>query len=868
MTDPLTPARLQDLAEVAGLSENDKVPVAQGDNPLRSATLAQVLAFVQSQMADVFHDGEDGRSVQMRATSTGVQWRLDGSITWLDLFPFSAVQGEKGDRGEAFNVDAQGLFSARGAYNDEPADFSYLATDEGLIYFRQGVTGWSPGIPFGKGDQGIQGNPGIDGDDGYNVELRKSGTHIEWRYAGTGGSWTPLVALVDLKGPAGSDAAVTQANMTTALTDKEAFRTSLELGNAALATVGTGAGNVAAGDDSRITGAAQLVNLAMATGASLIGMVQSGVGGVLRTILAKLRENVTVADFGAAGGVATNDDADGFAKAIAELTSRGGGVLRVAPVNYYFNQIVVVPANVRIDLKGATVRRMTGSTLTHFFTISGDAAEVVNGRFIGTGMTAPGGAYSAGVYAGTAIFITGSCERPRVDNCYFNDFKSGPIVAYGGAPATVAGRNVIVSRCVFDTVQTYTGHQTNAVVDLYNCPDSQIIDCWARTYNWKCFYFANSLKPKIIRCDSNGGSTGLFDSSHHMVGCDDGLIADCNHEGTGAGFKLDYSPRSTVRRFNSKGAFAGIVQGCEDFLLESVHLANAPAAVGYGIAINGLAGYTSSGKIVNPRYVLSAASTSGSNVALSFQAIAGGTFGPIEVINPYSKNAYWGIYAANDGLAKALSVVNPQLIDCQQYGMIVYVGDLSVTGGHIRMQSSTAQSALYVARDGVTTTGDIIIDGTKFSGSTIRRNIEIGGGGRLAWRSLQLRNCSFVGGTRPLEFSHNANAADVVSVVIIENNTGTGFTTGGLSLTFNATTTTKSRVRNNDFTDASFAPALDTYTNLTNVVWLSELTYSGDPNGSFYAAPGTRCFNPAGGAGTSFRVKESAATLNTGWAAK
>jgi hypothetical protein len=140
-------------------------------------------------------------------------------------------------------------------------------------------------------------------------------------------------------------------------------------------------------------------------------------------------------------------------------------------------------------------------------------------------------------------------------------------------------------------------------------------------------------------------------------------------------------------------------------------------------------------------------------------------------------------------------------------------------------------------------------------------------GWRLAARP-SVRNCDFNAGTRPIEFSGNANAADVVSLLVIENNTGTGFTTGGLSLTFNTTTATKARVQNNSFMDASFVPVADTYTNLTNVIWLEDLAYAGTPQSVFYAAPGTRYKRTDGGAGTSLYIKESASSANTGWAAK
>lgn len=79
--------------------------------------------------------------------------------------------GTNGVDGTSFTVDATGLLANRSAYDSEAAGFAYLATDTGNLYIRQGASGWSAAIPFGKGEtgaQGIQGPAGLDGADGTN----------------------------------------------------------------------------------------------------------------------------------------------------------------------------------------------------------------------------------------------------------------------------------------------------------------------------------------------------------------------------------------------------------------------------------------------------------------------------------------------------------------------------------------------------------------------------------------------------------------------------------------------------------------------------------------------------------------------------
>ncbi|MEQ1862009.1 MAG: hypothetical protein ABMA13_18985 [Chthoniobacteraceae bacterium] len=53
---------------------------------------------------------------------------------------------------------------------------------------------------------GPAGTNGTDGDDGREVELQKTATHIQWRYGG--GVWTNLIALADITGPAGAAGAL------------------------------------------------------------------------------------------------------------------------------------------------------------------------------------------------------------------------------------------------------------------------------------------------------------------------------------------------------------------------------------------------------------------------------------------------------------------------------------------------------------------------------------------------------------------------------------------------------------------------------------------------------------------------------------
>ena len=104
------------------------------------------------------------KNVSVGTTITGVPGTA-ANVTYNPLtskFTFVIPKGDKGEKGEAFQVNATGLIANRSLYDSRPVGFSFNAIDEGQIYFKLSTTlgDWSIGSPFGKGDQGDKGDSG------------------------------------------------------------------------------------------------------------------------------------------------------------------------------------------------------------------------------------------------------------------------------------------------------------------------------------------------------------------------------------------------------------------------------------------------------------------------------------------------------------------------------------------------------------------------------------------------------------------------------------------------------------------------------------------------------------------------------------
>lgn len=204
---------------------------------------------------------------------------------------------------------------------------------------------------------------------------------------------------------------------------------------------------------------AKLSDLASSIGSSLIGFIQSGAGAILRTVQDKLRERVTIEDFGGVGDGVTDNST--FAQKARESLPNGG-VLELGIGTF----IIGTDASLSFDVPNITLRGQgsatiikakNGAGLTTLVTSS--AAGFVIKDLVLDGNRDNGGMAvgSYGLYLGAsnttargvegrfmesyASFIGSSVATPKgivIDDCWFHD-NGGTTTTVGFGVGIYAG---------------------------------------------------------------------------------------------------------------------------------------------------------------------------------------------------------------------------------------------------------------------------------------------------------------------------------------------------------------------------------------------------------------------------------------------
>ena len=168
------------------------------------------------------------KEVQIQATADYIQWRYEGESNWHNLVSLSALKGVKGDDGEDAVAPTVTIENGVWVINGVPTEHTAVATDgdDGNTPYIQGGYWYIDGANLNIKAEGVDGKSAyeiayeldgtigsetewiasLQGQNGREVVLNVSGTHIQWKYEDEQ-SWTDLISLESLKGLKGDTGA-------------------------------------------------------------------------------------------------------------------------------------------------------------------------------------------------------------------------------------------------------------------------------------------------------------------------------------------------------------------------------------------------------------------------------------------------------------------------------------------------------------------------------------------------------------------------------------------------------------------------------------------------------------------------------------
>lgn len=225
------------------------------------------------------------------------------------------------------------------------------------------------------------------------------------------------------------------------------------------------------------------VDLAASSGSSLVGFQPAGVGAVPTTVQAKLRESVSVKDFGAVGDGVTNDTVAiqacwDFCRTNNRTAWVPTGVYRIAQTNIAYGMTIIGEAGATfklLDNQGKFVRMLTMQNNLWSATTPTEDSPVLTIR----GITLDGNRVNQGPYTGyekgqqSMLFLHGgpgglfgrSRARVVLDNCVFKESCSDGTAVWHDVDVSI--NNCFYWNCFRGSVVIIGGNNITRVTNIH-----------------------------------------------------------------------------------------------------------------------------------------------------------------------------------------------------------------------------------------------------------------------------------------------------------------------------------------------------------------------------------------------------------------
>jgi hypothetical protein len=239
------------------------------------------------------------------------------------------------------------------------------------------------------------------------------------------------------------------------------------------------------------TAIAEIVSdLSASSGASLVGFLQTGSGAAARNIQSKLRDSISVKDFGAVGDGITDDTA-AIQAAINAVIAAGGGDLYFPEGKYLHSGLTINWSNAPIRLHGSSYNSQSGYGSELYYSGSSVALTFEGNGAAFNGYVVENLRMSAATTADHWAIKFNKCAFPRVEHCYISGFGNA-----SGGGIYFTGLNNSVDQTEWVTVKdVYFANCFNGIYsDNTDCNDFTISEC-----------FFSGGAGAAIRGDNGGG---------------------------------------------------------------------------------------------------------------------------------------------------------------------------------------------------------------------------------------------------------------------------------------------------------------------------------------------------------------------------
>lgn len=327
-----------------------------------------------------------------------------------------------------------------------------------------------------------------------------------------------------------------------------------------------------------------------------VAFTQAGTGAVGRSAQDKLREVVSVKDFGAVGNGIANDTA-----AIQLAINTGKSVVGVRGETYLIGPLTQSTAGQVIDFTGCNLKRVNSSAHAAMLTLGGLRAKVMGGRWDGNKANQSGTVNDQ--YAQAAVNVTG-------DYCTVEGIESFDSWGIGIKGQNCSYASIRFNRCLDSNLfgvffeATSGDRYGSEILDNYVASTGIIgasgiyitgtNDFLINQYFWK-------ICRNTVQLSQNASVTGICITTRGY----DGVCAENNTTGGTMGISGDSATRSTF-----SGNRCSDTSGASDYGIEinaalCTVVGNAIKNTKYGISISGAVfcqNYTTiSGNVINPR---------------------------------------------------------------------------------------------------------------------------------------------------------------------------------------------------------------------------------------------------------------------------